>query len=246
VNELRLPDVLEAAARATINERCARAYMHDIRGSMQAVFSALELLGRSARSDTHNRLRIEKACSLAATAIDRHEKSTLAVMQLLTAQHAASAAVDLAELVGDVVHFLRNDAANREISIQLSTQGALPIAAERNTLHIVIVGLLTIAIDEAPDGSELTVQLSRRGDEAVLSISSEVGYADAPDPEELWRLPAIRLQPRELTLMFARRFLTANGGHMEFDLGTTRHGALHLYYPCTSLSGDGPCHPPLR
>jgi len=47
---LSLTDLYEAAARATINERCAPAYLHDFRGSLQALFGALELLGRSARA----------------------------------------------------------------------------------------------------------------------------------------------------------------------------------------------------
>lgn len=50
MNELGLTDLYEAAARATINERCAPAYLHDVRGSLQALLGALELLGRSARA----------------------------------------------------------------------------------------------------------------------------------------------------------------------------------------------------
>ena len=46
---LSLTDLYEAAARAAINERCAPAYLHDVRGSLQALFGALELLGMQER-----------------------------------------------------------------------------------------------------------------------------------------------------------------------------------------------------
>ncbi len=67
MNELTLPDLYEVAARASINERCAHSYLHDVRGTMHALFSAVELLGRSAQGAGGNQERIHKACDLART-----------------------------------------------------------------------------------------------------------------------------------------------------------------------------------
>jgi hypothetical protein len=239
VNELGLPDLYEAAARATINERCAPAYLHDIRGSMQALFSALELLGRSAKSGSVNPERVERACELARRAISHHEKSTLETLQILTLQHVDAAAVDVLSLAGEVVHFLRNDAANKDVVLKVAGTQGVGISAERARLQTVLVGLLTAAIDEIPPGASLLLSIGRVGDNAVISVDSDVGYQEISEKEDLWNCPPGRLRPKELTLLFARQFLAANGGRLEIDAATTPRGAMHLYYPVAARNDAG-------
>ena len=57
MNELQAGDVLDAAVQTLINERCRRAYMHDMRGGLQAIYSSLELLARSAGFSSPSRVR---------------------------------------------------------------------------------------------------------------------------------------------------------------------------------------------
>jgi signal transduction histidine kinase len=231
VNELELPDLYEAAARATINERCALAYLHDVRGSMQALFSALELLGRSAKSGNDNAARVERAYDLARRAISHHEKSTLGVLRLLTLQHAEAAVVDPDVLVREVVHFLRNEAATREVTVTISSVTGLGISTELARFHTLLVGLVTAAIDATPAGAELPVSIGRRENYAVISIGSDAGYGGIPEAQEPWCPPRKRLHQRELTLLFARQFMAANGGRLEIHSDAPR-GTLRLYYPC--------------
>jgi len=73
---LSLTDLYEAAARATINERCAPAYLHDVRGSLQALFGALELLGRSARAGGGDLARVEKALPGGRSAATKNRQLT--------------------------------------------------------------------------------------------------------------------------------------------------------------------------
>ncbi len=230
VSEHELPDWVEAAARATINERCASAFLHDIRGTMQALFSAFELLGRSAKLSGDNSLRVEKACDLARRAITRHEKSTLDMLQLLTLQHCPAVAVDLGELVNEVIHFLRNEAAGKDLALRVSSVPSLTVWAERNRLQTLLVGLLTAAIDAAPSGSELPLAVRREGNDAVVCIGSAAAFDEIDPPSQPldWHSP---LHPRQLTLVFARQFLEANGGRLEIAT-VGPHGALNLYYPC--------------
>src|SRR5882762_5714526 len=173
VNDLGLTDLYEAAARATINERCAPAYLHDVRGSLQALFGALELLGRSARAGGGDLARVEKACDLARRAISRHEKSTIDTLQVLTSQQTMATAVEIGALTRDVVHFLRNDAGNRAIRITVAANSEdVYVWADRAKLQTVLAGLLTAAIDEAPAGGELPVTIDHVRDEAAVSIGS--------------------------------------------------------------------------
>ena len=233
MDELELPELYEAAARAAINERCAPAFLHDVRGSMQALFSALELLGRSAKAcgDT---ARIEKACALAKRAISHHEKSTMEVLQLLTLQHAEPDIVDVAALLNDVVHFLRNDAANREVTLAVATAPDLYLSAERAKFQTVLVGLLTGAIDATPLGAELQISAERCGPCAVISIGRVDCYGEMPQPEQLLDWSQGRLLRSELILVFARRFVMAHGGRIEIDPVANPAGALRLYYPCAA------------
>jgi signal transduction histidine kinase len=222
VNRRNLSDLYEVAARATINERCATAYLHDIRGSMQALFSAMELLGRSARKGGSNLERVEKACALARRAIDFHEKSTLDVLQMLTLQDVESAKVDVGALMNDVVHFLRNEAANKEVVVSLHGTAAFSIAAERARLQTLLVGLVADAIDATPAGTELPITVGNEDGFVVISIESNAGYAVDDPTDDL---------PHELTLHFARQFLSNNGGRLEINSAMPPRGALRLYYP---------------
>ncbi len=240
MTELLLPDLVEVAARATINARCAPSYLHDIRGSMQALYSALELLGRSAKSGGDNMLKVERACDLAKRAISFHEKSTMGVLELLTATNSPPAVFDVEQLAVDAVHFLRNDAGARAVKINV-VRGSKPlIHAERTKFQVLVVGLLTAAIDEAAAGinaaagtagAELIVTVERRGCFAMLSLGSTAGYDEALEPDDLLHKPAGCLHPRELTFSFARKFLGANGGRLEIgeNAGTS---SLQIFYPC--------------
>ena len=222
MNSRNLSDLYEVAARATINERCATAYLHDIRGSMQALFSALELLGRSARKGGSDLDRVEKACALAKRAIDFHEKSTLNALHILTLQDAESATLDVGALMNDVVHFLRNNAANKGVTVSLLGTAPLSVAAERARLQTLLVGLVADAIDATPGGTELPITVSREASFVVICIGSNAGYPVDNSTEDL---------SHELTLHFARQFLSTNGGRLEIDAAAPPRGSLRLYYP---------------
>jgi len=222
VNCRNLSDVYEVAARAAINERFATVYLHDIRGSMQALFSALELLGRSARKDGSDLDRVEKACALVQRAIDFHEKSTLDALHILTLQDAESAVVDMGAVMNDVVHFLRNEAANKEVAVSLLGTLAVSVTAQRARLQTLLVGLVADAIDATPAGTELPITVSTEDSFAVISIGSNAGYSVSDATDDL---------THELTLHFARQFLSNNAGRLEIDTATQPRGSLRLYYP---------------
>jgi signal transduction histidine kinase len=226
---LSLTDLYEAAARATINERCAPAYLHDVRGSLQALFGALELLGRSARAGGGDLARVEKACDLARRAISRHEKSTIDALQALTSQQSMATAVKIGALTRDIVHFLRNDPGNKAIRIAVAMSKDLDVWADRAKLQTLLAGLLTAAIDETRVGGELPISIDRVGDDVAVSIGSHAGYDDIH--ADLSRPPTVRFQPKELTLLFAREFLAANGGRLTVDIGVQPQGLLTMYYP---------------
>jgi signal transduction histidine kinase len=228
---LSLTDLYEVAARATINERCAPAYMHDVRGSLQALFGALELLGRSARAGGGDLARVEKACDLARRAISRHEKSTIDTLQVLASQQSMAAAVEVGALTREVVRILRDDAGNKSIRVTVASSKDLYVCADRAKLQTLLAGLLTAAIDETRVGGELPVWIDCVGNDVTVSIGSHAGYDDVHAAPDLSRSPSLRFQPKELTLLFAREFLSANGGRLTVDNGAQPQGSVTMYYP---------------
>ena len=178
-------DIYEAAARANINERFAPTSLHDVRGTMQALFSALQLLLRSAQSGA-DPLRVEKACDLAKRAMAHHEKSTTEVLQLLTLERTEAVNIDLNRLVLDVAHFLRNEAAVKGVKLSVAPSADLAITVERGKLHTLLVGLLAAGIDTLAAGEELHVSTLREDGDAVVAISSDAGFADFLSNEDSW------------------------------------------------------------
>jgi signal transduction histidine kinase len=231
VDELALSDVFTTAARAAIHERCAAAFLHDVRGSMQALFSAFELMGRAARLGATDAARVEKAWELARRAISNHEKSTLDVLQLLTLEPTAAAAVDLKALVDEVANFLRNEAASKYVTVAATADPEVRISVERAKLQTLLIGLLTAAIEETPSGAELRLSVGRQGGDAVIAFGSHGGLGDRRDIDELLGGLLTDPRPRDLTLLFARQFLAESGGRLEIDGSAFPSGSITLYHP---------------
>jgi signal transduction histidine kinase len=235
MTDLELGDLYEAAALATINERFAPAYLHDVRGTMQALFSAMELLLRSAQTGA-DRARVEKACDLAKRAIANHEKSTMDVFRLLTLERDDTVNVDLNRMIQEVAHILRNDAAVRGVKISVTTTTDLVVAAEKGKLHTLLLGLLAAGIDSLPAGSELQVSTTRRAGEAIVAIDAGAAYADFMCTNERSQRSPTALRAHELTFLFAERFLTGNGGCLTLDHANAERPTLSLHYPSVSLA----------
>ena len=230
VKQFELPELYATAAQATINSRCGPGFLHDARGSLQALLSAFELLGRSAKLGG-DAVRVAKACDLARRAIISHEKSTMETLELLTLQQTEAVAVDVGLLVQEVVHFLRNEAATKEVTVKVSNVLELNVSTERGKLKTLLIGLLTVALDRTSAGSALHVTVGRHEGDALVSIASATGYGSMLMPDEIIIQPVSHLSSEELTMSFARHFLTTHGGRLELTADEVPYGALTLYYP---------------
>jgi hypothetical protein len=226
-------DVLDAAVQTLINERCHRAYIHDMRGGLQAVYSSLEVLARSAKHGTPNTLLIDNASSIAKRAMANHEQALVDIVNQVTGPDDAPAVVNLASLVKQAQQFLRNDALSKGIKLGLSGCEDLLVFSQRNKLRSLILGLFALGIDGLPTGAELRVDLHRVDGYALLELRSDLAYDDIREAEELLCHEPVDLRPQELVLGFARRWITANGGRVEIHgpVGTQQQTGLRIYYP---------------
>jgi len=190
--------VSQGAARATIQRRCADAHLHDVRGSLQALFGALELLCRVAKGSA-DPARAEKACELARRAMGHHEKTTLELFRLLTFQSDGIREHDLHSLVDGVAHLFRNDVAARGLSLQLIETSQTAVRADRGALHAAVAALLSVAVDSSAPASSVRLLV---GDdpEAVLTLEF---------------MPAGAAPGEDALIDAAGRLLAENGGHVD-------------------------------
>ena len=223
--------VLQAAFRAFINDRCRPAYVHDMRGGLQALYSSFELLTQAAKQGRHNAALIDTAASIAKRAMANHEQSVIDIVNQVTGSDDVPMALNLAELVKQVQRFLRNDAFSKGLTLVTSGRDDLCVVSERNTLRSLILGLMILGIDGLPWGSKLHVDLSCTEGFAVMELRSALIYQPIRDAEELLCRQSVNPTPQELVLGFARQWIVAKGGRLEILPQTGAQTGLRIYYP---------------
>lgn len=224
MNEVELPDIYEAALRAAVNQRCAAAHAHDIRGTLQALVGAVELLCRSTRAAGADPRRTEKACELARRAVSHHERAMMELFQLLTFQPTEPVTADPDALVDGIVHLLRNEAGARQVVIRTQVAAGVNLPVERGRLHALLTALVAAAIDASPPGAELDLSIARRDGLAIIALASFGGCSG--------RGARSRWLPEDLAFIVARQFMSAHGGRLEVDSDEPLSGTMRLCFPC--------------
>ncbi len=224
-------DVLDAAVQTLINERCRQAYMHDMRGGLQAIYSSIELLARSAKNGTQNPALVDSAVLLAKRATANHDQSVADIVNQVTGPDGAPVVLNLADLVRQSQHFLRNDALAKGITMSLSGPEELLVLSERNKLRSTLLGLLAVSIDALPPRADLRLELSSKDRYAILELRSTLTYDAIREAQEMLRQEPVNLGFQELVLGSARRWITINGGRMEIAPSADGNTALRIFYP---------------
>jgi hypothetical protein len=227
----QVDDVFDAAVQTFINDRCRRAYMHDMRGGLQAIYTSLEVLVRSAKNGSQNAALIDNASSMAKRAMAHHEQALVDIVNQVTGSEGAPEVVDLGRLIQEARQFLRNDALSRGIELRSSGQENVLVLAERNKLRSLVLGLLAVGIDALPAGAELHIELSLEESFALLELRSALTYSAIHEPEELLCREPVNLLPQELVLGFARQWIAVRGGRVEIHAQTDSQAGLRIYYP---------------
>lgn len=229
--EWHIGDVFDAALQTLVNDRCRRTYIHDMRGGLQAIYSALELLVRSAKQGAVNGTLIDNASALAKRALATHERVMLEIVNQLTLGEEKPVVVNVLNLIDEVQRFLRNDAAIRDIRIAVTGAKDVQVSAALNKLRTLLLALLAFSIDALPVGAELQIDVSRVREDACVALRGEMSCDEIPSAEALLRDQTSIVQPRDLILGGARHWLQKHGGRIELDSSATLRNALRIYYP---------------
>jgi hypothetical protein len=231
MNMWQAGDVLDAAVQTLINERCRQAYVHDMRGGLQAIYSSFELLARSAKHGAANAVLIENASSIAKRAMAHHEQALAEIVNQVAGSVDAPVNTNLANLVKQAQHFLRNDALSKGVTLAFSGCEELLVFCPRNKLRSLILGLLALGIDGLPSGAELHVELSRVDGYVLLELRSELTYSAIREAQDLLCHEPVHLRQQELVLGYARHWIRASGGRVEIHSPADAQSGLRIYYP---------------
>jgi signal transduction histidine kinase len=224
-------DVLDAAVQTLINKRCRQAYVHDLRGGLQAISSSFELLTRSAKHSAANAVLLENASAIAKRAMAHHEQALLEIVTQVTGSVDPPGITNLADLVKQTQHFLRNDALSKGVTLALSGCEDALVFSSRNKLRSLILGLHALAIDGLPAGAELQVELSRVDSDVLLELRSGMTYTAIREVQDLLCREPVHLRPQEMVLGFARHWIMAKGGRVEIHSPVGAQSGLRIYYP---------------
>jgi len=233
--------VLEAALHAHVMRRCERAYLHELRDGLQGVAVSVDAMSRVIAGKAPAALSGDKVVQIARRALQSHEQALEQVVREL-AMSRDVVRVDVSELLHQIAKLLRNDAAVREITINVSTDDQVPIDTVAGGLKLLLLSIVTHAIDTL-QGGEIGVSVNR--DDEVVAIrfalkpaapmaDSSFGITDG-DAHDLSFLSS-----PNWVLDAARRVARAAGG--DIDIAKTvadgRAGCVvRLKYQARKLSG---------
>ena len=229
MKSVTLTQALDAAGYALVGERCRQAYLHDIRGGLHALSSAIELLARSAKSPTENGIFLEKAATLAKRAMATHEQAVADLLQRVAPSDEPASRIDLGGTVHQVLHLLRNDAFAKSIVFRPTIAGDVFVSAAPQRCRQLILGLNAAAIDVLDTGSVIDVKLAPVGTQALLEFKCAVRYSGIRNLSDLWASSST-LPAHELMLALISQWVCANGGRTELN-PPDLPGALRIHYP---------------
>ena len=219
--------ILDAAVSTVVNGRCRRAHLHDLRGGLQAISGAFELLARLARNGRSDPALVDRASAIARSALANHEGAIAELLEQVVPVEEPAGTVDFGEMIDETLQFLRNDIACKQIRLRVDCCDELEVLAQKHELKLMLLGLFTLHLDACPAGAELIVRLERAQSLAVFTVSSIEG----PDSSDAPRSQG-PLCPGRVVLEWVSKWLSRHGGRME--LMRAEHSArseCRVYYP---------------
>jgi hypothetical protein len=230
----QIDEIIDAALQTFNNQRCRHALLHDLRGGLQAVSSSLELLSRSAKSDSADRAISEKAASLARRALSSHEQTLREILDQLLSADEAAARVDVASLVEDLRRLLRSDCESRDVRLLIAAPAELHVHMPPQRLRRLLSSLLTLNLDASPPGTALQLSISRAHGDASIELHGPPAFsaADATDPSLNVSGGAV---PRaQLVLAGARHWLPKAGGRLDIVSAQGAIAVLRILCPLSA------------
>jgi signal transduction histidine kinase len=145
----------------------------------------------------------------------------LSVIRSMVDPAEPASVVDLAVLAGDALALVQPQAVERNVTMALRGEAAIPVHGDRRGVVQILVNLLGNAVRHSPEGTTVTLDLRRAGTMGEASIADEGKGIPPADQERIFE-KFERLENgggAGLGLAIARRLARAMGG--EITLAST-------------------------
>lgn len=153
------------ALRGWVARRCARAYLHEFRGSLQALISSTEFLKRVALGATAGAAApANKAVELSRRALASHEATLDGIIRQLCGEEGG-ARHEVGMMIEAALALLRHEAVAKDL--ELEAGGSTPGPAVSGEFRLLLLALLAHAIDHADRGSRIGVLVADCADGGI-------------------------------------------------------------------------------
>lgn len=173
-NNVSAPDrstLLEHALRGYLSLRCKRAYAHEMRNGLQGIYGGVDALTRAARPDKPSVVPLERLTQFVQHAIGNHERGLEQVLNEVAGEEQPTTEVAVKPLLIDLLKFLTHDIARHGVHARLEVADELTVRAPPTLLRMMLLGLLTDAIDATPSGTDIHVCARPHADMIQIEVS---------------------------------------------------------------------------
>jgi hypothetical protein len=223
------PDgTLEFRLHALIAQRYRGAYLHDLRGGLQVMQNAIEVLVRAVNAPRDNSALITRTSELAQRALAAHGELIDATVDRLVIRSDPPASCRASTIVNDVLRFLRSEFASKSITLEMALVDEFKVAVPASRLRLALMVVLTAVLEGNQVGA-INISLHRHDDRGVIEFTvtpSASGRAGQP-------AASVDIGPVDgaLGLPTHRQLVEIDGGRVNFLPGTDGAWREELIYP---------------
>lgn len=156
------------ALDAMILARCRRPLGHEMKNSVQGLYSGIEILNKAIESAGKSRIGPADCVPLLRRQLDGLQEGLQRILDDVAPQRDGPGAFDLVTLARDIVRFLMSDAAVASVRLEIEAPQAAPAWARVAVVRRVLLGLFLDAIDAMRGGGTLQVRVG--SDEVSIEL----------------------------------------------------------------------------
>lgn len=227
-------------ARVALMGELTGAMAHELNQPLTAILSNAQAAQRYLRQQPP---RLDQVGAILADIVSEDERASQVIVRLrrlFDKQETPRQRVEIALLVAEVSHLLRNDLINHEVILELDLQAAdAQVEADKVQLQQVLINLLINACDAMAGGGVVLVRSAFAADGMVeLSVSdSGCGIAPAAMAQLFTPFYTTKTRGMGLGLSICRNIAQAHGGRLWADNNSGPGATFHLSLP---LAGAAP------